>query len=143
MTQPESIFNTTDCTIRGADGEWYEVPQPVLVQFMVSLGMSSAGARKLAPRLVRPGEATLDDQVTLASDGNFALLATDELLAQVTAYLESGDLDRLLDIRELCETLATIRGVGAGELLRREHQRTHHLGSYKARTVFHPPQEES
>lgn len=135
---PPATIDTAGCKIRGADGRWYEVPQPVLIQHMVTLGLSSAAVQKQMPRLVRPGEVPEGGRATVATDGNFALLATDELLSQVTAYLESGDLDRLCDVIELCQTLAQIQGVDPDTLSGMRLRRIGELGSYNGRVVFHP-----
>lgn len=135
---PPATIDTAECKIRGADGRWYKVPQPVLIQHMVTLGWSSAAAKKHLPRLVRPGEVPQGGKSTVASDGNFALLATDELLAQVSAYLESGDIARLCNVMDLCETLAEIQGVGVNELEGQRQACAAELGAYDARVVFHP-----
>lgn len=132
-----STIDTAECKIRGADGRWYKVPQPVLVQHMVTLGLSSAAVRGRLPHLIRPGEAR-GGATSSASDDNFALLATDELLAKVTTYLESGELERLCDVADLCETLAGVRNVTADDFAAMRRARVRALGDYDERVVLHP-----
>jgi predicted house-cleaning noncanonical NTP pyrophosphatase (MazG superfamily) len=88
-------------------------------------------------RLIRPGEAGPDGRVSYAADETYALLATSELRNKVEAYLQSGALALLIDIRELAAVLAGIQGVGPEELARLSDLRRTKVGTYWGRVVLH------
>lgn len=98
---------------------------------------SGAVERATLSRLVRPGEAPTDGKVSMALDETFPLLATDELQRKTEAYLETGDIDVLIDIRELAAVCAAIQGVGPEELALLSDRRRTRLGTYWGRVVLH------
>lgn len=95
--------------IKGSDGEWYDVPEPVLLRYMAARGLSTQ--RGAPPKLVRTAFGEVEN-VKAIPDANASLLLTDALLSQVTAYMEEGDIVELVDLIELIYELADRRGIG-------------------------------
>lgn len=91
-------------------------------------------------RLIRPGEAPDDARVSFAADETYALLATTELRNAVERYLETGALETLIDVRELCAVLSGVQGVGPEELAMLSDRRRTRLGTYWGRVVLHVPE---
>lgn len=108
---PPTTFDSATGRIKGTDGEWYDVPEPVLVRYMTALGLSSL--RGKPPMLVRSGrDFAPEARVEPLPDVNASLLLTDGLLSQVTAYLEDGEIAKLVDLIEMVYELADRRGIG-------------------------------
>lgn len=44
---PETTFNSETCEIKGSDGRWYKVPEPVLIRFMTVTGFAGVNMAEM------------------------------------------------------------------------------------------------
>lgn len=135
MTEDNTELATWDSEgnrIKGSDGEWYDVPEPVLERFMLTAGLSTQRGRP--PLLIRDQDERVP--VTRASPNAMSLLLTDGLLSQVTAYMETGELEALTDLVELAHSLAIWRGVTHDQFAEMVKARENYLGGFTGRLLM-------
>lgn len=140
---PPATWDTEAGRIRGSDGEWYDVPEPVLLRYMSALALSSQ--RGLPPKLIRAREPVPDNARTVvAPEATFLLLLTDALLGEVTRYFENGDLDALVDLVEVAASVVELRGLERAELFEMLAAKRNAVGGYLERRLLMPtPAQES
>lgn len=129
--------------IRGVDGEWYNVPHPVLQRYLLGLGLSSVAkhslpaiVRERIPELMR--EAAEGPREMEADPDIWPLMVTDKLLETVTAYFESGSIEDLLDVLEAVFAVAELRGYDRSEVLTQAALKREQLGGFGHRRLLRP-----
>lgn len=90
------------------------------------------------PCLIRSKEAPDGARVSHAHAENVTLLTTKALDDAVKSYLQSGDLQDLIDVNELSLRLAELRGVGRTGFEAMRHDALIRRGGYGDGLVQHP-----
>lgn len=90
------------------------------------------------PALVRSKEAPEGARVSHAHAENVSLLTTKALDDAVKSYLQSGDLQDLIDVNELSLRLAELRGIGRTRFEAMRQDALAWRGSFRDGIVQHP-----